>query len=110
MQTKSVFIIGALALATLNIASAKSWDINLGGPVMAGNTEIKAGQYRVKVDGTQAVFTEAESSRSFTVPVKVENNDRKFDETMVQTHNENGTDNLREIDLGGSTAKLEFGQ
>ena len=31
-----------------------------------------------------------------------------FDQTVVQTTSQNGMDNLKEIDLGGSTTKLEF--
>jgi hypothetical protein len=110
MQMKSVFITAAFALATLSIASAKSYDITLGVPAMAGNTELKAGQYKLKVDGNQAVFTNAEDAKSFTTPVRIENSDRKFDQTAIQSRNQNGTDSIREIDLGGSTTKLEFGQ
>ena len=110
MQTKSIFIVGALALATLNIASAKSYDITLGAPTMAGNTELKAGEYKLKVDGNQAVFTNPENAKSFTAPVRIENSDRKFDQTAIQSSTQNGTDSIREIDLGGSTTKLEFGQ
>src|ERR1700692_4528431 len=110
MTTKPVFIIGALALASLNIASAKTYDIRLDGATKVGNTELKAGQYKVKVDGSQVVFTDTENLKSFTAPVKIENSDRKFDETMTTTQNQNGTASLREIDLGGSTTKLEFGE
>jgi len=110
MQTKSVLMIGALALATLNIASAKSYDVTLGVPLMAGNTQLKAGQYKLKVDGNQVVFTNAENAKSFTAPVRIESGDRKFDQTTIQSNNQNGTDSIREIDLGGSTTKLEFGQ
>jgi hypothetical protein len=49
-------------------------------------------------------------AKPVTAPVKVENADQKFSQTMVLTHNNNnGTDDLREIDLGGSRNKLAFG-
>jgi hypothetical protein len=109
MNTKSLLIVGALTLSSLGIASAKSFDVVLGAPTMAGNVQLKAGEYKLKIEGSQAVFTDAESSKSFTVPVKVENADKKFDQTTVETTSQNGMDNIRVIDLAGSTTKLEFG-
>lgn len=110
MEMKSVFIIGALALASLNVASAKTYDITLGAPTRVGNAELKAGQYKVRVDGSQVVFTNAQNAKLFTVQVKIENNATRFEQTTIHSDSRNGTDSLREIDLGGSTTKLEFGE
>lgn len=108
MTTKSLLIVGALALAS--IASAKSYDIRLDEATTVGNTQLKAGEYRVKVNGSQATFIDAMSSKTYTAPVKMENADKKFDQTTVQTQNKNGVMALQEIDLGGSSTKLEFGE
>jgi hypothetical protein len=108
MTTRSLLIVGALTLSSLGIASAKSFDVILGAPAMAGSTELKAGEYKLKVEGTQATFTEAQSSKSITVPVKIENADHKFGQTSVETNNQNGMDNIQSIGLGGSNTKLEF--
>jgi hypothetical protein len=110
MNTKSLLIAGALTLASLGMASAKSFDVILSAPATAGTTELKAGEYKLKVEGSQAVFTDVQSSKSFTVPVKVENTDPKNSQTMVETSKLNGMDNISAIHLGGSTTKLEFGQ
>jgi hypothetical protein len=109
MTTRSLLIVGALTLSSLGIASAKSFDVILGAPAMAGNTELKAGEYKLKVEGTQAIFTD-QSSKSITVAVKVENADHKFDQTSVETSNQNGMDSIQAIDLAGSKTKLEFGK
>ena len=108
MTTRSLLIVGALTLSSLGIASAKSFDVILGAPAMAGSTELKAGEYKLKVEGTQATFTEVESSKSITVPVKIENADHKFGQTSVETSNQNGTDNIQSIGLAGSNTKLEI--
>jgi hypothetical protein len=108
MTTKSVLTLGAMALFTLGIASAKSYDIRLDNTTTVGSTQLKAGQYRVKVNGSQAVFMDANSSKSYTAAVKTGTSTTKFDQTTVQTTSQNGVDNLKEIDLGGSTTKLEF--
>ena len=110
MTMKSLLTVGALTLASLSIASAKSYDIMLDGPTKVGNTELKAGQYKVKVEGSQVVFMDAQSAKTWTAPVKTQTSDRKFDRTTVQTTNQSGSDSLREIDLGGSTTRLQFGE
>jgi hypothetical protein len=110
MTAKSLLIVGALGLASLGIASAKSYDIRLGTPVMVGSAELKAGDYKVKVEGSQAVFTDVVSSKTWTAPVKIENGDRKFDMTAVEMSNQGDTAHIDAIDLGGSNTKLEFGQ
>jgi len=110
MTAKSLLIAGGLTFASLSVASAKSFDVFLSARAMAGNTELKAGDYKLKVDGSQAVFTDAGSSRTVTVPVKIENSAKKFGQTAVESTNENGMENIHAIDLGGSTTRLEFGQ
>ena len=70
---------------------------------------MKSGEYDVKVQGSQAVFTSDLNGKSFTVPVKIEQSDKKFESTSVII-TKNGVDSIQEIDLGGSATKLEFGQ
>lgn len=110
MTTKSLLIAGALTLCSLGIASAKSFDVVLANPAMAGSAELKPGEYRLKIEGSQAVFSEAQGNKSYTVPVTVDNNPRKFDQTVVDSTSQNGMDNIHSIELGGSTMKLEFGK
>jgi hypothetical protein len=110
MTAKSLLFVGALGLASLGIASAKSYDIFLNGPAMAGTTELKAGVYKLKVEGTQAIFSEVEGSKTWTVPAKVENGAQKFDQTAVESSNQGDMAHIHAIDLGGSNTRLEFGQ
>jgi hypothetical protein len=102
--------VGALGLVSLGIASAKSYDIFLNGRSMVGNTELKAGEYKLKVEGTQAVFTDVGSSKTWTAPVKVGNDTRKFDQTVVESTSQGDMAHINAIDLAGSHTKLEFGQ
>jgi hypothetical protein len=110
MTAKSFLIVGALSLASIGIASAKSYDIILSSPTLAGSTELKPGEYKLKVEGNQAVFTDTQSAKNWTAPVKVENNGAKFDHTIVETTKKGEMDNIQSIDLGGSNTKLAFGQ
>ena len=73
-------------------------------------TELKPGEYKLKVEGSQAVFTDAQSAKSFSVPVKIENTGKKFANTAVESTNQDGMDNIQAIDLGGSNTRLAVGQ
>jgi hypothetical protein len=105
---KKLIAISALALSSLTVLSAKTYDIILTAPTKAGSVQLKPGQYKLKVEGSNATFTDQNSSKSFTTPVKVESTDKKFDDTKVQSTKDGDMDKLEEIDLGGSKTKLGF--
>jgi hypothetical protein len=104
---KKFAIVAVLALSSLTLVSAKTYDIVLSNPTTVGSVQLKPGQYKLKVDGANAIFTDA-NSKSFTTPVKVESCDKKFDDTRVQSTKDGGGDRINEIDLGGSKTKLGF--
>jgi hypothetical protein len=106
---KSLILTGAIALFSL-IASAKSYEIALSGPTMAGNVQLAAGAYRVQVKGDTATFTNEDTSKTYTAPVKIEQAQQKFDQTAVDTNKQDGADHIQAIELGGSSTKLEFGE
>jgi len=110
MTTRSLILAGALAVSSLTIANAKTYDIVLSSPATAGKVQLKAGEYRVKVEGNSAVFTSVDSAKKFTAPVKVQNTGKKFSETAVDTSTKGGTDHIQSIELGGSTTQLDFGE
>jgi len=110
MNGKSLLIVVALTLASLGIASAKSYNLVLSAPAKAGTTELKPGEYKLKVEGSQAVITGQQNAKSVTVPVKIENSDKKFDYTTVESTKQDGTDIIQAIDLGGSNTRLTLGQ
>jgi hypothetical protein len=99
-----------MGLASLGIASAKSYDIIISDATMAGATQLQPGEYKLKVEGSQAVFTDVQTSKSWTAPVKVQNSDRKFDQTVVETTHQGDMAHIDAIDLAGSNTKLAFGQ
>ena len=90
MTKKSLLLIGAMAMFTLPIASARSYDIALSDPTMVGTTQLAAGQYSVKVEGSNAVFTNEDNYKSVTAPVKIENVAKKYEMTAVETTKKGG--------------------
>jgi hypothetical protein len=105
---KTILIVAALAIASLSIASAKSYEIVLNSPTQAGKTELRAGHYIVKVNGAFAEFLNIDNSHTTMVPVTVETAKSKFDNTAVDTKTENGVSQLQSIELQDSNSKLEF--
>ena len=105
---KKLLVVGVLALSSLCILSAKTYELTLTTLTKAGSVQLKPGQYTLKVQGNNAVFTDVNSSKSFTTPVKVVETDKKFDDTKVQSTKDGSTDKIEEIDLGGSKTKLGF--
>ncbi len=110
MSGKSSLVVLALMLSGLGTASAKSYNVTIPAPSMAGATELKAGEYKLKVEGSQAVFTDVPSGKSISVPVKVENSDKKYSYTLLETEDQNGMNIIRAIDLEGSNTRLTVGQ
>ncbi|HEX3879688.1 MAG TPA: hypothetical protein VHW24_22045 [Bryobacteraceae bacterium] len=108
MKTKSL-LIGAFALASVAFAGSKSYDISLSKAAKAGSVELPAGDYKLKVDGTTAVFTDSHH-KSFTTAVKVEAATKKFSSTAVDSSETGAKDLIHAIMLGGSTTKIDFEQ
>jgi hypothetical protein len=106
---KKLFTVGILAVCSLTIGFAKDYEVTLSSVTKVGSVQLKAGDYTLKVNGANAVFTDVESAKSFTVPVKVETSDKKFETTQVNASKDGGTDVVKDIELGGSKTKLEFG-
>lgn len=105
---KKFLVVAGLALSSLTVLSAKTYDIVLSNTTKAGNVELKPGQYKLKIDGNNAIFTDTNKGKSFTTPVKVETTDKKFDDTRVQSVKDGDTEKINEIDLGGSKTKVGF--
>jgi hypothetical protein len=106
MTTKSLLLIATLALA--GIANAKSYDIMLSEPVKAGSVQLAAGSYSLKLKGNNAIFTNVQTGKSFTIAVKMEDAGKKFDVTAV-IFNTNDGNHITSVHLGGSNTALELG-
>jgi hypothetical protein len=106
---KKIACLSILAFSFLSLASAaKTYHITLDSAAKVGSVELKAGNYAVKVQGSNAVFTNEDTDKSFTAPVKVEDGSQKFDQTAVDTSAASGQNVIQDIQLGGSNTKLDF--
>jgi hypothetical protein len=110
MTKKLTLWIGAAALSTIAYAAPKTYSVVVSAPMKAGSAQLSPGEYKVKVEGTNAIFTDQHTRASVTVPVKVENEPEKFSSTALDTTKQGGATQITSIELGGSNMKLEFGK
>jgi len=110
MTNKLALFIGTLALSTLALAGPKNYNVVLSTPTKAGSVDLAPGDYKMRVDGSNAIFTNEHTGASVTVPVKVEDTQTKFNSTVLDTKMQGNTAELIAIELGGSKIKLEFGK
>lgn len=108
MINKLLLFIGAMALSTVAMAGPKSYDVVLSTSMKAGSVALAPGDYKVKVEGANAVFTDKQTHKSQNVPVKVENGNQKYSVTSLDTSKGRDGDQIDAIQLGGSNTKLEF--
>ena len=108
-KNRSLLLVSALALAGLSVASAKSYSIHIDETLKAGPVTLAPGNYSMKVNGSEAVFKD-ENGKKVTVPVKIENGDKKHDLTAVESTKTNNGTKIQSIDLGGTTETLEFSE
>jgi hypothetical protein len=100
-------VLSLIAFAGMALAAGKSYDLKLYAPAMVGNTELKAGEYRVEVGDSKAVIKGVKVNKE--AAVKVETVEDKYPTTTVRlTAGEKPQ--IKEIRLGGTKTKLVFSE
>ena len=107
---KLILSVGIAALSMVAFAAPKTYDVVFSKAVQAGTTELAPGEYKVALEGTNAIFTPAHTHNSLTVPVKVESSNQKYVANAIDTIKAGNKLQLKSIGLGGSKTKIEFGQ
>jgi hypothetical protein len=107
MRTKALLALGVLAAAAMAVASTPSYEILLPKPTQAGALLLAAGQYRVWLNGSNAVFLDVASRHSFVAPVKVETT-KPHEVTNIEVDKRGEARILKSIDLAGTDETLEF--
>src|SRR5690349_15504146 len=101
LLTATVFLVSVCA------ASAKQYTVTFGKPVQVGALKLAPGEYKVKVDGNNAVFTDSQK-KTFTAPAKVQKIEKKTPYTAAETKDVDGGTRVDAIDLEGADFKLIF--
>jgi hypothetical protein len=101
---KRATIFALLGVAAL---SARSYSVAIPESVQAGSTQLKAGDYTVKVNGNQVEFLD-EHGNKLDLPATIQEGDRKFDHTAVDLSNDSGQNHIQWIELQGTKDKIVF--
>jgi hypothetical protein len=99
--------VAILALLGVSLGSAKTDTFTVSDPTQAGSAQLKPGEYKLKVDGSQAVLMDNAGHR-IDVSVKIEAADQKFNQTSVSISKAVGTNRIQSIQLGGSNSRVGF--
>jgi len=96
----------AIAFLTmaLSIASAKSYTVNVLQPAVLGGTELKAGEYKLEINGDKVQLKNG--GRRVEATVKVETTPERNPSTSLRLENNGGRLHIREIRLAGTSMKL----
>ena len=85
-----------LTLMGVSLICAKTYTFSVPDSAQAGNTQLKAGQYSLKVDGSQVVLMDEKGHR-IDAAVKIETTGEKARSTAVSISNSNGTNRIEWI-------------
>ena len=100
---RSILCFASFALLA---SAAPVYKVTLTEPAVIAGSVVKAGDYRIVVNGEKATLTSGKTS--LEVPVKVETATRKFQFTSVECRTEAGKNMLDDIHVGGTTTTLVF--
>jgi hypothetical protein len=98
--------IALFGLLGVGLMSAKTYSFTVNSPTTAGTSQLKPGDYKLKVDGTQAVLMDRKGNTLDTG--KVETADHKFSQTSISSSSANGGNKLESIEFAGSNTKVVF--
>src|SRR5271156_5443843 len=100
----SKLLLGACVFALGIATAASTYHVKIADPTWVGGTQLKPGEYEVKVDGDKVTFKQGKNI--VAVSAKVETNASKFSDTQMDIKTENGQAKLKELDLGGTKSKI----
>ena len=105
-MTKTLNLIALFLSIGLMVASAATYNVTLFQPSVVAGKELKAGDYKVTIDGDKAII--AMGKQKVEASAKMETADSKFSSTSVRYTTEDGKMKIQEIRLGGTNQKVVF--
>jgi hypothetical protein len=97
------FCFASLALLA---SAAPAYKVTLTEPAVVAGSVLKAGDYRIVINGEKATLTTGKTS--LEVPVKVETGTQKFQFTSIESSTVAGKVMLDDIHVGGTSTTLVF--
>lgn len=96
----SHFSLGFAVLALGVVSAASSYKVNLPQSTWVGGTELKAGEYKVEMQGGQAIFKG--DKQNAQAPAVEEKSDKKYQYTTLESKDSK----LSEVHVGGTNVRI----
>ena len=106
MTTKTLKLFALFLSIGLIVASAATYNVTFFQPSVVAGTELKAGDYKVTIDGDKAIISMGK--QKVEASAKMETVDSKFSSTSVRYTTEDGKMKIQEIRIGGTNQKVVF--
>jgi hypothetical protein len=97
-----------LALAGASIASAKNYAVTITQPFVVGSTTLTAGDYKLDLEGSKVLFLDSKNKTVAQASVKVENEQKKYGGTIIESKMVGDQKRITVIGLAGTSMKLLF--
>jgi hypothetical protein len=97
-------LLGACVFSLGIASAASSFHVRIVDPTWVGQSQLKPGEYEVRVDGDKVTFKQGKTI--VAVSAKVETSASKFSDTQMDVKTVNGQAKLQELDLGGTKSKI----
>jgi len=97
--SKLTLSFGILVAAVANAGT--SYSVTFTNPTWIGQTQVKAGEYKVEIEGDKAIF-KSDKTMVAEAPATVQENTEKYRYTSFESSGAK----LKEIHVGGSTMKI----
>ena len=104
----TLFMIAGLSVAYAH-KGPKTYDVRIPDTATVGSNQLKAGDYKLRVEGSKAYFTDENSRKTVEADVVVGTVAKKYGDTEVEMSKlPGGGERLTEIRINGSRMKLDF--
>jgi hypothetical protein len=104
-MSKKLFFV---ALAGASVLGAKSYPVTLDQMSMVGQTQLKPGDYKLKLEGSKVACIDHENKTAVEVKVKVENKNDNFRYAEAMSRKDGNARKIENITLGGTGTQLDF--
>jgi len=116
MHNLKRFVPALAVLAVMLLASvagiaaekAKSYSFSVNTATKVGTQVLTPGDYKVKFEGSNAVFTKESTRASVTTPAKLESGNDTYDTTVVHKVDDSGQPRITAIELKGTKDLLKL--
>jgi hypothetical protein len=104
LATFAILALSAAFAGTVPVPGGGSYTITLTQPSVVSGTQLKQGDYRLRVASDK--ITMGSGKNMFEVKAKVETGEQKFSSTAIRYADSGGHPVITEIRLGGTKTKL----